>query len=226
VFICVIVLKVKGKGSPYLINVRRVPELILVLGSQPAGDVSHKPSSRLPLLSTRPTVTLAILKRAATSFAAWWTEAWWVWTVCPRLLPDNVAAAIWTQALLRGVLVLDSCICSSVRMWNDCVCDILCVLAAKTEDIRWRWTEALSYEKKKGRHEFGIVHHFETFINVFTITVCWLASFIMCCMGNMFWIYAEICWQGFEDNIRKNRTVMTNWLKYAAWEESQLELQR
>jgi len=29
-----------------------VPELIPVFGSQPAGDVSHKPGSRLPLLST------------------------------------------------------------------------------------------------------------------------------------------------------------------------------
>ena len=45
---------------------RRVPEPIPVLGSQPAGDVSHKPGSRLPLLSTRPAVTLATLKRAAT----------------------------------------------------------------------------------------------------------------------------------------------------------------
>ena len=27
------------------------------LGSQPAGDISHKPGARLPLLSTRPTVT-------------------------------------------------------------------------------------------------------------------------------------------------------------------------
>jgi len=50
---------------------RRVPELIPVLGSQPAGDVSHKPGGRLPLFSARPAVTLAILKRAATSFAAW-----------------------------------------------------------------------------------------------------------------------------------------------------------
>ena len=33
---------------------RRVPELIPVLGSQSAGDVSHKPGGRLPLLSTRP----------------------------------------------------------------------------------------------------------------------------------------------------------------------------
>ena len=29
----------KGKGSPYSIAERRVPELIPVLGSQPAGDV-------------------------------------------------------------------------------------------------------------------------------------------------------------------------------------------
>jgi len=59
------------KGSPYSITERRVPELIPVLGSQPAGNVSHKPRSRLPLLSTRPTVTPATLTRAATNFAAW-----------------------------------------------------------------------------------------------------------------------------------------------------------
>jgi len=61
----------KGKGSPYSITGHRVPELISVLGSQPAGDVSHKPGGRLPLLSTRPVVTAATLKRAATSFVAW-----------------------------------------------------------------------------------------------------------------------------------------------------------
>jgi len=60
-----------SKGSPYSITERRVPELIPVLGSQPAGDISHKPSGRLPLLSARPAVTLAILKRTATNFAAW-----------------------------------------------------------------------------------------------------------------------------------------------------------
>ena len=59
-----------GKGSPYSITKRRVPELIPVLGSQPAGDVSHKPGSRLPLLSARPAVTPVTLKRAATNFAA------------------------------------------------------------------------------------------------------------------------------------------------------------
>ena len=61
----------KGKGSPYSITQRRVSELIPVLGSQPAGDVSHKPGGRLPLLSARPAVTPATLKRAATNFAAW-----------------------------------------------------------------------------------------------------------------------------------------------------------
>jgi len=48
----------KGKGSQYSITERTVPELIPVLGSQPAGDVSHKPGGRLPLLSARPAVTL------------------------------------------------------------------------------------------------------------------------------------------------------------------------
>jgi len=62
--------KVK-KASPYSTTERRVPELIPVLGSQPAGDVSHKPGGRLPLLSARPAVTLATLNRAATNFAAW-----------------------------------------------------------------------------------------------------------------------------------------------------------
>jgi len=66
----------------YSITERRVPELIPVLGSHPAGDVSHKPGGRLPLLSVRPAVKFATLKRAAThsggrlpllsvNFAAW-----------------------------------------------------------------------------------------------------------------------------------------------------------
>jgi len=38
---------------------------LAVTASQPEGDVSHKPGGRLPLLSARPTVTLATLKRAA-----------------------------------------------------------------------------------------------------------------------------------------------------------------
>jgi len=58
------------KSRPCSINERRVLELIPVLGSQPAGEVSHKPGGRLPLLSARPTVALATRKRAATNFAA------------------------------------------------------------------------------------------------------------------------------------------------------------
>jgi len=60
--------KKEGKGSPYSI---RVPELVPALCSQPAGEASHKPDGRLPLLSARPAVTPATLKRAATDFAAW-----------------------------------------------------------------------------------------------------------------------------------------------------------
>jgi len=58
----IIILK-NGKGSPYSTAEGRGPELILVLGSQPAGDVSHKPGGRLRLLSARPAVTPATLKR-------------------------------------------------------------------------------------------------------------------------------------------------------------------
>jgi len=68
-----------GKVKVAILDCRaRVPELIPVLGSQPAGDASHKPGSRLPLLSTRPAVTLAALKRAAIICTAWRTEARWV----------------------------------------------------------------------------------------------------------------------------------------------------
>jgi len=61
----------KGKGGPYSITERGVPDLIPVLGSQPAGDVSYKPGGRLPLLSVRSVVTIVTLKRAATNFVAW-----------------------------------------------------------------------------------------------------------------------------------------------------------
>ena len=48
---------VKVRGSPYTRYERRRPKLIPVLGSQPAGDRSHKPGGRLPVLSARPAVT-------------------------------------------------------------------------------------------------------------------------------------------------------------------------
>ena len=66
-----IILKGKVKGSPYSITEHRVPDLIPVLGSQSAGDMSHKLGVRLPLLSARSAVTPATPKRAATNFAAW-----------------------------------------------------------------------------------------------------------------------------------------------------------
>jgi len=60
----------KEKGSPYSVTENRVSELIPVLSSQHAGDVNHEPDGRLPLLSARPAVTPATLKRVATNFAA------------------------------------------------------------------------------------------------------------------------------------------------------------
>ena len=42
-----------------------------ILCSQSENDVSPKPGGRLPLLSTRPAVTPATLKKAGTNFAAW-----------------------------------------------------------------------------------------------------------------------------------------------------------
>jgi len=43
----------KRKGRPYSITEHRVPELILVLGSQPAGDVSHKPGAAITFRQAR-----------------------------------------------------------------------------------------------------------------------------------------------------------------------------
>jgi len=43
------------KGIPYSITERRVPGVIPVLGSQPAGDVSHKPDGRLAAFTFRQT---------------------------------------------------------------------------------------------------------------------------------------------------------------------------
>jgi len=52
----------KGKGSPYSITERRVPQLIPVLGSQPAGDVSHKPGGlQLPMQPLRGRLPISLL---------------------------------------------------------------------------------------------------------------------------------------------------------------------
>jgi len=88
----------KGKGSPYSINERRVPELIPVLGGQPAGDVNHKPDGRLPLLSAsglqlppqplRGLLPILLLGEQRHNGCDCYP------TVCLRLLPDSVATAI------------------------------------------------------------------------------------------------------------------------------------
>ena len=35
-----------------------------------------------------------------------------------------------------------------------------------------------------------------------------------------------LSFKAFEDSIRKNRSVVSNWLKYGQWEESQREIER
>ena len=57
----------RGKSSPFSITERRVPELIPVLCSRPAGDVNHKPGVGLSLLSARPAVTPATFNISATN---------------------------------------------------------------------------------------------------------------------------------------------------------------
>ena len=77
----------KGKGSLYSITECRVPELIPVLAVSLQVTWVINLAVGCALHSARPAVTPSTLKRAATNFAAWWTDAWWVWTVCLRLLP-------------------------------------------------------------------------------------------------------------------------------------------
>jgi len=91
--------KVKGKGSPYSITARRVQRgwsRFLAVSLQVTWVINHAvgchyfpPGPQLPPQPVRGLLPI---------LAAWWTEARWVWTVCLRLLPVRVAAAIWTRA--------------------------------------------------------------------------------------------------------------------------------
>ena len=86
--------KHKGKASPYLITERRVPELIPVLGSQPAGDVSHKPGGRLPLLSARPSARNTKLLQVRQCIAAGDANANRSLASFARSAPAAAAAAV------------------------------------------------------------------------------------------------------------------------------------
>ena len=142
-------LAVKSKGSPYSITKCRVLELIPVLGSQPAGDVSHKPGGRLPLLTARPAVTPTTLKRAATNFAAWWTEAQWVWTVCQtaswlRFEPRPFCA--WVQHA-NHLATAPPQICAAVaacEWWNRRAdgCSTVAYYASSANSFRHRCSSA------------------------------------------------------------------------------------
>jgi len=68
-------------------------ELMPVLGSQPAGDVSHKPGGRLPLLSTRPAVIPATLE-GCYQFRCLVNRGMMGVNSLLKLLPDSIATAI------------------------------------------------------------------------------------------------------------------------------------
>ena len=79
-----------------------VPELIAVLGSQPAGDRSHKPGARLPLVSDRPAVTTPAAEHhcpldSSTKLYCLVTKAY----VCKQLAPRTVS---WICSRLFSVL--------------------------------------------------------------------------------------------------------------------------
>ena len=64
-------------------TLRQVPDLIPVLGSQPAGDRSHEPGGRLPLLSSRPAVTSPVAEHHCPLAS---TKLYWLVTeICPGL---------------------------------------------------------------------------------------------------------------------------------------------
>jgi len=127
-----------------------VPELIPVLSSQTAGDVSHEPVGKLPLLSARLAVTLATLKRAATNFAAWWAEAQWVWTVCLSLLPDSVAAAIWTRTCIWKK------VSGSFAAWQEQSRGTKPSVSELVDTRQTCWVDAIhcEYERRKGSEYF------------------------------------------------------------------------
>ena len=82
----------------------RVPELIPVLGSQPAGDRSHKPGCRLPLLSACPAVTCPVAEHhrplAGTKLYCSVTEACVCVNILSKVKLGTVAAGIRTRDLL------------------------------------------------------------------------------------------------------------------------------
>jgi len=96
-----LVVRFKKSYSPYSITEHRVPELIPVLGSQPAGDVSHKPGGRLPLLSAKPAVTPTTHKRAATNFCCSVYRGTMGVNSLPKTVTRQPRGCDLSQALLR-----------------------------------------------------------------------------------------------------------------------------
>ena len=78
--------------------VRKICSRTPLLGSQPAGDVNHKFSGRLPWLSARPAVIPATLKEGCYQFRCLVNRGTMGVNSLHKtiMLPDSVATAIWT----------------------------------------------------------------------------------------------------------------------------------
>ena len=94
------------------------------------------------------------LKRAATNFAAWWTEAQWVWTVCPtasrlRFEPGPFCAWVQhtnhlateppiTQIVLVKEAVTVNCRSGWLSVTSDAVNSTVVCLCCRCHLRRWR----------------------------------------------------------------------------------------
>jgi len=76
---------------------------------QPAGDVSHKPGGRLPLLSARPAVTPATLERAATKFCCSMNRGTMGVNSLPKTVTRQRRSCHLNPALLRPADLVAGC---------------------------------------------------------------------------------------------------------------------
>jgi len=88
-------------GSPIYPYKHRGLEWIPVLGSQPAGDWSHKPGSRLPLLSNKRIHGYLPSYRASLPFG--WYQLHYSVTVCLNNLPK-----VAFESMVAGILLIAS----------------------------------------------------------------------------------------------------------------------
>ena len=121
----------KMVGSPYSITERRVPELIPVLGSQPAGDVSDKPGGGLPLLTYR---KLSI--------------SWWKWWKCESINQREICRAPLYDTSRSAKSVVSTIIKYTLESFSECtgVSNVVEV-GRKSVPVGWATVGETSFSK-------------------------------------------------------------------------------